>query len=220
MWEEAAALSLGMVEQFSDVTTLDLGGGFKVARVPEEKTTNLQECGTRVQAQFSAFYHRTKRELHLEIEPGTYLIANAGVILAEVIDVKSTDKYNFIVIDSGMTEIARPILYGAQHLIMVLAYGHAPQHEVESVVTGHCCESGDVSTLVPHMPEEMLPRLLPEAKKGDILIVGGAGAYCSGMSLKNYNSFPEAAEVLLRKDGIIEPIRVRQTLDQMVGNER
>lgn len=220
VWEEAAAISLGLVEQFPDVTTLDLGGGFKVARMPNEKATHLQECGSRVQDEFAVFYSRTGRKLHLEIEPGTYLVANAGVVVAEVIDVKSTGRYNFIVIDSGMTEVTRPILYGAQHPIAVLAKGHTPERQLEYVVAGHCCESGDVSTPAPHDPEELLPRLLPETRVGDVLVIGGAGAYCSGMSTKNYNSFPEAAEVLITKDGKVELIRNRQTLDQMLGNER
>ena len=58
-----------------------------------------------------------------------------------------------------------------------------------------------------------------EARIGDALVIGGAGAYCSAMCCKNYNSFPEAAEVLLRKNGELRLIRKRQTLDQMLANE-
>ncbi len=219
VWGEAATISLGLVKQFPDVTTLDLGGGFKVARMPHEKATPLQECGSQVQDEFAGFYGRTGRKLHLEIEPGTYLVANAGVVLAEVIDVKATDRYNFILINSGMTEVTRPILYGAQHDITVLAQGHIPTGKLKYVVAGHCCESGDISTPSPSNVEELCPRSLPETRVGDLLVIGGAGAYCSGMSTKNYNSFPEAAEVLITRDGKVELIRNRQTLDQMLVNE-
>ena len=87
------------------------------------------------------------------------------------------------------------------------------------LIAGHCCESGDVLTPEPGNPEGLLPRSLPEARIGDALVIGGAGAYCSAMCCKNYNSFPEAAEVLLRKNGELRLIRKRQTLDQMLANE-
>ncbi|MDP6776958.1 MAG: diaminopimelate decarboxylase, partial [Candidatus Latescibacteria bacterium] len=80
-------------------------------------------------------------------------------------------------------------------------------------------ESGDVLTPEPDNPEGLGPRRLPETKIGDTIVVGGAGAYCAAMSAKNYNSFPEAAEVLLAKDGSLHLIRRRQTLDQVVANE-
>jgi diaminopimelate decarboxylase len=61
--------------------------------------------------------------------------------------------------------------------------------------------------------------LLPESRIGDLLVLGGAGAYCSSMAAKNYNSFPEAAEVMISRDGPVELIRRRQTLDQILQNE-
>ena len=89
----------------------------------------------------------------------------------------------------------------------------------EYLVAGHCCESGDVLTPAPGDPEGLQPRLLAEARTGDLLAVGGSGAYCSGMASKNYNSFPEAAEVLQAPDGTLHLIRKRQTLDQITANE-
>jgi diaminopimelate decarboxylase len=71
----------------------------------------------------------------------------------------------------------------------------------------------------PGNPEGLEPRELYEPRTGDVLVLGGAGAYCSAMSTKNYNSFPEAAEVLLRTDGSEQVIRRRQTLDQILANE-
>jgi diaminopimelate decarboxylase len=87
------------------------------------------------------------------------------------------------------------------------------------MVVGHCCESGDILTPAPGDPEGLQTRDLPPASIGDLAVVDGAGAYCSAMSAKNYNSFPEAAEILLRPDQSFQLIRRRQTLEQVVANE-
>jgi diaminopimelate decarboxylase len=76
-----------------------------------------------------------------------------------------------------------------------------------------------VLTPEPDNPEGLRTRELTEAKIGDALVIGGAGAYCAGMSSKNYNSFPEAPEVLLKRDGSFALIRKRQTLAQIIANE-
>jgi diaminopimelate decarboxylase len=130
-----------------------------------------------------------------------------------------TNGYRFIKVDSGMTEILRPSLYGAQHPIEVVPVMDEPRGQGEYVVVGHCCESGDILTPAPGDTDCLLPRTLTEARIGDALVVGGAGAYCAAMSAKNYNSFPEAPEVLLKVDGSLELVRARQTLEHMTANE-
>jgi len=84
---------------------------------------------------------------------------------------------------------------------------------------GHCCESGDLISCAPGEPETLATRQLPEAQAGDLCVIGGAGAYCAGMSTKNYNSFPEAPEVLLMTNGSARLIRRRQSLEQILQNE-
>ena len=71
----------------------------------------------------------------------------------------------------------------------------------------------------PGNPEGLKTRTLTEARIGDAVVIGGSGAYCAGMAAKNYNSFPEAPEVLLDKAGNFHLIRQRQTLDQVLANE-
>jgi diaminopimelate decarboxylase len=148
-------------------------------------------------------------------------VANAGTLVCNAIDVVDTgaDGYRFIKVDAGMTEVLRPSLYGAQHPIASIPAEGPARDPLDYLVVGHCCESGDVLTPEPDNPEGLGPRSLPETKIGDTIVVGGAGAYCAAMSAKNYNSFPEAAEVLLAKDGSLHLIRRRQTLDQVVANE-
>jgi diaminopimelate decarboxylase len=117
-----------------------------------------------------------------------------------------------------MTDILRPSLYGAQHTIRV--YPKKETGRVKKyVVVGHCCESGDILTPAAGDPEALAPCELPEAAIGDLCVVEGAGAYCASMPAKNYNSFPESAEVLLREDGSPVLIRRRQSLRQMLENE-
>lgn len=220
VWQNVSAMSLDLVRQFPSVTTLNLGGGYKVARMPGEKATDLREVGAPVAEKFEHFARETGRQIHLEIEPGTFLVANACAVLATVQDMASTgeDGYEFLKLDTGMTEILRPSLYGAQHPISILA--STPSGAAKDyIVVGHCCESGDILTPAPGEPELLKPRSLAEASIGDMCVIDGAGAYCAGMATKNYNSFPEAAEVLLDESGQPRLIRRRQPVDQIWQNE-
>lgn len=221
VWERCARMTLAIAAQLPDVTSVSLGGGFKVARVEGETSADLQKIGEAIKQDFVQFQADHGRKLHLEIEPGTFLVANAGALVCTAIDVVDTGNkgYRFIKIDSGMTEILRPSIYGAQHPIVHVALDGAARELREYIVVGHCCESGDVLTPEPGNPEGLLPRELPETRPGDLIVVGGAGAYCAAMASKNYNSFPEAPEVLRTKDGGLELIRRRQTLDQILANE-
>ncbi len=221
VWERVALMALDICVGFAHATTLSLGGGYKVGRVPGEASTDLQVIGRHVAEAFHQTAGKTGRALRLEVEPGTYLVANAGAIVATAIDVvdTGTDGYRFIKTDTGMTEVIRPSMYGAQHPIHIIPAQAEARGVGAYIVVGHCCESGDVLTPAPDDPEGLLPRHLTEAKAGDAVVIGGAGAYCAGMSSKNYNSFPEAAEVLLGRDGALHLIRKRQTLDQILANE-
>ena len=220
VWQKAADLSLNMVRKFPDVTTLDLGGGYKVGRMAHEKTTDLVEIGQPILQKFQALQAETGRSIRLEIEPGTFLMANSCSLVTTIQDVVDTgrDGYHFLKLDAGMTEILRPALYAAQHPMIVVPQKETSQ-TVPYVVVGHCCESGDLLTPSSENHEVLAPRELAKAEIGDICVIEGAGAYCSALSSKNYNSFPEAAEVLLRENGELVPIRRRQTLDQIVQNE-
>lgn len=223
VWKRCATLVLPIAERFPDLRRLSLGGGFKVARVDGETSANLEEIGTAMRPSLSAFLEgRDLDEFQLEIEPGSFLVANAGAILCEIIDIVDTgpNGYRFLKIDAGMTELLRPAMYGAQHPLSVVAHGRAAGTEsVDYVVAGHCCESGDILTTAPGDPECLSPRRMAQAQVGDTLVIEGAGAYASGMSAKNYNSFPEAAEVLIDASGAPRLIRRRQTLDQALQNE-
>jgi diaminopimelate decarboxylase len=112
IWQNVSILSLNLVREFPSVTTLNLGGGYKVGRMSYEKSTDLQLVGEPVREAFRKFAEATGRKIKLEIEPGTFLVANAGVLLSTVQDIVSTGKngYTFIKLDSGMTDVLRPSL--------------------------------------------------------------------------------------------------------------
>ncbi|MGA3171020.1 MAG: diaminopimelate decarboxylase [Chthoniobacteraceae bacterium] len=220
VWQHVARLSLGMVREFPSVTTLNLGGGFKVGRMSYEQTTDFQEIGEPIRQAFEDLARETGRRIKLEIEPGTYLTANACSLISTIQDIVDTGEegHRFLKLDTGMTEILRPCLYASQHPIVLL-----PRLDTGGclayVAVGHCCESGDLLTPAPDHHDVLNPRELPEVQPGDLCVIEGAGAYCSAMSAKNYNSFPEAPEVLLRETGEFALIRRRQTLDQILQNE-
>lgn len=231
LWKHCASLTLGIAERLPKLERLSLGGGFKVARMPEEVDADLEAIGLALRPTLEAFLAGRPDDFQLEIEPGTFLVANAGLILAEIIDLGETgdEGYRFLKVDTGMTELLRPALYGAQHPLRVVPHGagagaeasgrSTPRGEVEYVVAGHCCESGDILTPAPGDPEALAPRPMTRAEIGDTLVIGGAGAYASALAGKNYNSFPEASEVLIDRDGEPRLIRRRQTLEQMLQNE-
>ena len=219
VWKRVTRMTLDLAAKMPEVQRVNLGGGFKVGRVPDETSVDLDDVGAHVRRELTAFRDRDGRALHLEVEPGTYLVANAGYVVATCIDVVDTGKdgYLFAKLDTGMTEVTRPSLYGAQHPIDVLATG---REVAPTVFVGPCCESGDILTPAPGDPESLAPRWVPRPHVGDLVLVGGAGAYCSAMSTLNYNSYPQAPEVMLEPDGSLALIRERQTLEQILQNER
>ncbi len=220
VWQKISGMSLDLVRQFPDVVALNLGGGYKVARMESEVGTDLQQCGAPVAEMFREFARSTGREIRLEIEPGTYLLANTCAVLSTVQDVVSTgaDGYDFLKLNTGMTEILRPSIYGAQHPIYILQPEVAGETR-NYMIAGHCCESGDILTPAPGDPELLATRALPLCQIGDLCVIDGAGAYCAAMSTKHYNSYPEAAEIML--DEAMQPhvIRRRQQREDIWANE-
>lgn len=221
-WVVCAKMSLAIAARLSEVTTLSLGGGFKVGRMAIEESADLLAIGQKIVPEVENFAREHGRELALEVEPGSYIAVNCGALICTVSDVVETTGdggYRFIKIDAGMSEIVRPSMYGGQHPIVVIPRDDEQRGTGDYLVAGHCCESGDVLTPAPGDPEALQTRQLVEARVGDALVIEGAGAYCSGMAAKNYNAFPECAEVLIKSDGTAVLIRKRQTLEQMLQNE-
>jgi len=191
LWGEVIDAALALVRRLPEVTTLDIGGGFKVHRFGDEQEADMAAICEVFSQKLAQFAEETGRQLHLEVEPGTWLVAHAGVLVAEVVDIVDTgaDGHTFLRLDTGMNDITRPGMYGAQHEMMVLA---GREEQQEYIVVGHCCETGDILTPAPSNPENLASRRLARAEIGDKLVIFDAGAYCQSMSLKRYNAYPDA----------------------------
>ena len=219
VWQKAAKLTLELARRLPDVECVNLGGGYKIDRVNPENSIVLKEAFAPVEKAFLDFEKKTGRRLHLEIEPGTYLAANSSILAARIDDIVDTgeDGYRFLKIDASMTELLRPMIYGAQHPIRLLGRGSSATEDY--VVVGTCCESGDIFTPKEGDPEGIGTVTLPKAKRGAFVAVMGAGAYGIAMSSKNYNSRPMCAEVMVYADGSDRLITSRQETEDIWSRE-
>ncbi|EOD05793.1 hypothetical protein EMIHUDRAFT_438904 [Emiliania huxleyi CCMP1516] len=179
VWQRVSGLSLDLCEKIPTVASLNLGGGYKVGRMAHEASTDLAVVGEPVKGAFEEFAARTGRQLDLEIEPGTFLVANSGCLVSTVQDIATTgaDGHTFFKLDSGMTELLRPSLRAAPGRARHAAGG-------EYVIVGHCCESGDLVTPAPDEPETLSRRHLGgDASIGDLVVVeGGSPSRRSGQT--------------------------------------
>jgi len=198
--------------------SISAGGGLPVPYRAEESYIDL--------AAYFRLWDETRKRLEdsfghkltLEIEPGRYLAAEAGYLIAEIRAIKRAGGNTFYLLDAGFNNLARPILYGAYHPMSVVprgGNGGADRPLRDVVVGGPLCESGDIFT--QEAGGFVSTRNLPAAEVGERLVLEVAGAYGSVMG-SNYNSKPLAAEVLIRQ-GQAHLIRVRQSFDDMIRGE-
>jgi diaminopimelate decarboxylase len=180
---------------------LDLGGGFGV-RYRDERPIDPAELAALVDRLTAGL------DCSLILEPGRYLVAEAGVLVARTIYVKETDTRRFLLLDAGMHTLIRPMLYGAQHEILPVR--EAEGAELAPVdVAGPICESTDVFAR---------DRLLPPLAAGDLVAFTSAGAYGAVMA-SDYNSRPRAAEVLV-DGGRFAVVKPRREAEAQLADER
>jgi diaminopimelate decarboxylase/aspartate kinase len=180
-WVDVANVLADVAGQFPDVRTLDLGGGLGVPEKASRAPVDLAALDARL-AEFRARHPR----FALWMEPGRFLVAAAGVLLARVTQTKGKGDVQYVGIATGMNSLIRPALYGAFHEIVNLSRLDEPATETYEVV-GPICESADV---LGH------DRTLPPTREGDVLLIATAGAYGHAMSSR-YNLREPAEELLL-----------------------
>ena len=181
------------------LTYLDVGGGLAVS-YDEEAAANVDgfAAAMTVAADMSG--------LELIVEPGRYLVGNAGALLMRVLDRKHSGGKEYLVVDAGMNDLLRPSHYNAFHRIEAVS----PRGGREVVdVVGPVCESGDFLAL---------DREVDAALPGDLMAVRGAGAYGYSMA-SNYNSRPRAAEVLVDADRFAV-VSARESYPDLIRQER
>jgi diaminopimelate decarboxylase len=195
-----ARLAGTLREEGVQLEHLDIGGGLGVS-YEGAPAPSAAEYADAVLAEIRG------TGLPLLIEPGRTIVAPAGVLLATVVDVKQHGGRRFVVLDTGMTELLRPALYGAYHRILPVQRGSAAASGPCDIV-GPICESSDTFGV---------DRDLPPVAPGNILSIMDAGAYGSVMA-SNYNRRPLPAEVLV-DEGRARLIRRRQTYEDMLALE-
>jgi diaminopimelate decarboxylase/aspartate kinase len=180
-WLSVAEKLAQVASRFPDVRTLDLGGGIGVPEKLGEPVFDLAVLDRMLQT-----FRERHPQYQLWLEPGRYLVSQAGVLLGRVSQTKGKAEMRYIGIETGMNSLIRPALYGAYHEIVNLSrYGEPVA--VTATIVGPICESGD---------KLGSDRLLPETLENDILLIGNAGAYGYAMS-SNYNLRKPATEFVI-----------------------
>jgi diaminopimelate decarboxylase/aspartate kinase len=180
-WSEVARCLLQVAERLPLLRAIDVGGGLGVPDGHEQPGLDLRRLDALLQAARQA-----RPEIALWIEPGRYLVAAAGALIARVTQLKTKDEVRYVGIATGMNSLIRPALYGAWHEIVNLTRLDEPATEIAHVV-GPICESAD---FLGH------DRLLPPTREGDVLLIANAGAYGHSMS-SQYNLRAPAMEIML-----------------------
>jgi len=211
----AGAMERCATEVGPGIQTISSGGGLPVPYRPNEPRIDIARHfaiwdAARKRLE-DAFGHRVR----LEIEPGRYLVAEAGFLVTEIRAIKRMGSNTFYLVDAGFNTLARPVLYGAYHPISLAPADATPRVERDVVVGGPLCESGDIFT--QDAGGVVRSERLPDARVGEYLVIERAGAYGFVMA-SNYNSKPQPAEVLLR-DGKAHLVRARQSLADLVRGE-
>jgi diaminopimelate decarboxylase len=185
-----------------NVQFLDAGGGFGIeyGRADFNPAERVAEYARAIRSALDGL------GVHLLLEPGRFLIAQAGALLSRVLYTKQNGSKRFIITDAAMNDLIRPALYGAHHEIVPVIHDNRP-HEVADIV-GPVCESGDFFAR---------DREIAELRSGDLVVLLDAGAY--GMSLSShYNTRVRPAEVLVEGNKA-RLIRRRETLDDLFAPE-
>ncbi|WP_256364092.1 bifunctional aspartate kinase/diaminopimelate decarboxylase [Rhodanobacter sp. C01] len=180
-WGEVYGQLASLAERIGSVSFIDIGGGLGVPSHPGEARLDVAALDRVLREVKAAYPH-----YQLWMEPGRYLVADAGVLLARVTQQKGKGAFRYLGIDTGMNSLIRPALYEAWHEIVNLTRLDEPATALYQVV-GPICESGDVLGT---------DRRLPEAQEGDVILIAQAGAYGKVMS-SHYNLRDEADEIVI-----------------------
>ncbi|HEX8325679.1 MAG TPA: diaminopimelate decarboxylase [Tepidisphaeraceae bacterium] len=193
---------------------LDLGGGFAVNYKTPNQALPVTEHAKALVPLLQG------KDYHIALEPGRYIVGNAGILLTKVLYRKQGGTKKFVIVDAGMNDLIRPTLYESYHFVWPATPSEGnvietrdeafvPKNGEMVDVVGPICESGD------YLAKD---RPLPVTKRGDLLAVFTAGAYGFAMS-SNYNNRPRAPEVLVDGD-TYKVIRRRETYEDLVAAER
>lgn len=195
----------GVARDFPNLKFIDFGSGYKVAYKDNDMVTNIYDLGLKLGKAFRDFYESYGRKLELWIEPGKYLVSEAGYLLVKTNVVKSTPSVTFLGVNSGLNHLIRPMMYDSYHEIVNVS-NPSGSHKVYTIV-GNICETDTLGA----------DRKLNEVHEGDILAIKNAGAYGYSMA-STFNSRLRPAEVMI-KGGKAHLIRQRDTFEDLVRGQ-
>ena len=216
--EVCEAMERSAMEVGRTIKTISAGGGLPVPYTESETYVDLDKYFQLWDASRNRLSESFGHRIELEIEPGRYLSAESGYLIAEVRSVKQVGDNLFVLLDAGFNDLARPVMYGAHHPISVCGAdgsGVGDRELVDAIVGGPLCESGDIFT--QREGGFVDSRALPVCRVGDYVILENAGAYGFVMA-SNYNSKTRAAEVMI-EDGQAKLIRARETFEDLIRGE-
>lgn len=179
---------------------IDLGGGLGIT-YDDEKPPTPQELAKALMPLIK------KTHYQYIFEPGRYIAGTAGILVTKILYLKETQTKKFVIVDAGMNDLSRPVLYDAYHEIKPVK--ESGKNEMLVDIVGPICESGDYFAK---------NRRLPLVEQGDLLAIFNAGAYGFSMA-SNYNARPRACEVVVSKNRYYM-VRDRETFGDLVSNER
>jgi diaminopimelate decarboxylase/aspartate kinase len=180
-WLETGRRLSALAERFPDVAVVDLGGGIGVPDRAGQATLNLQALDSGV-----AVLKKQFPKLQFWMEPGRFLVAEAGVLVAQMTQLKGKGSVQYVGISTGMNSLIRPALYGAHHEVFNLTRLEEPPSQMVSIV-GPICETADVLAA---------DRWIPPTQEGDVILIAGCGAYGYAMA-SNYNLRTPAREFMI-----------------------
>ncbi len=203
--------------QGMDLHAISAGGGLSIpyqAGEPTIDTAHYFDLWDQARQRIAALLGHA---VALELEPGRYLVAESGVLVAEVRATKNQGSAHFVMVDAGFSDLMRPAMYGSHHGMEIIhADGSAATGALQATaVAGPLCESGDVFT--QGEGGVVLNRDLPPATVGDLLVLHDTGAYGASMS-SNYNTRPLIPEVMI-ENGQARLIRRKQTVAELIALE-
>ncbi len=190
----AADKLLATARAFQDLEHLSFGGGFGVPYTKDEKPLAIKKVGAGLRKRITAFEKAYGRKLEYSIEPGRFVVAEAGTLLVSVVDTKETEAHVFVGVNSGFNHLVRPIMYGAHHEIENLIERKGRKTLVS--IAGNLCESGDV---LAHDRPMIMPHI------GDVLAIRTAGS-CGFAMASYFNMRKLPSEVLLTQAGGLKDI--------------
>ena len=197
----------------STVARVSAGGGLPIPYRDDEVEFPVERYASTWRAARAEWQTRLGRPLELEVEPGRYLVAQAGVLVTQVLATKRTPDHDWVLVDAGFNTLARPMLYGAYHRMRAL--GRSGEPGSPRMVAGPLCEAADV--LTQDKGGRPAPQALPAMSPGDHLVIHDTGAYGISMA-STYNGFPLPAEVLV-EGGVPRLVRRRQSLAELLEQE-